>query len=712
MVSHVASSGSRTASIGAVLLCAVMLLSVIAVSGLGWKAAENFRTLATAKAAQAEDRGANQFAAGLFEVLMERLATNNALQGPDPASPEVLQEIARRRGAVAAQFRPGLEALTAREFPGRASGLDALSAALANADLARREADEAVRLPLAQRSAALRQAYVPLLTASVNAALPVWFAASHAAAATDPVLARLAMVKEVGWRLRDTAGFERSNIAAAIVAHEPVAAEKLAINAGVRGRVDLLWDQLGNLAPLSDPSTHAAIRAAAAAARTGYFEGFRTLADETVRAGKASGQYPVAPASFVQTTTGQLGSLLGIMQAAGEASEARAGLLVERAQAELTIAGLALACASLVAAGLAWFVARRVTRPLQRLAAATTRLASGDLDTAMPFHPRLDEVGQLAASLGQLRDGARLAAARQSEAAALRASVEAERKQEQLDLASDVERSLGRIAGLLATTAAALEASADGLAGGADRTAGEAATAAAGATQTRDNVQTVAAATEQMSASVNELTRQVAEAAEIARLAASEADATDGTVQQLAQGAERIGEVVRLIGDIAGRTNLLALNATIEAARAGEAGKGFAVVAAEVKTLATQTARATEEIGRQITDMQAATGQAVTTIRSIGATVDRSSQVATTLAAAVEQQRRATEEIARNVNEAARGTRAMSEGVGRLSEGAVATTATVRELRGATGEVARQGEVLRTEVGELVSRLRGARAAA
>ena len=222
----------------------------------------------------------------------------------------------------------------------------------------------------------------------------------------------------------------------------------------------------------------------------------------------------------------------------------------------------------------------------------------------------------------------------------------------------------------------------------------------------------VATAAEQMAGSVSALSSQVAEAAAIANRTAREVEATDGTVRTLADGAARIGEVVSLIGDIAGRTNLLALNATIEAARAGEAGKGFAVVASEVKTLALQTARATEEIGRQIAEMQAATGLAVTTIRAIGATAGQSSQIATTIAAAVQQQGDATRDMARNVAEAARGTGAVSAGVARVSGGVAQATEALQGLRSTAGEVASQGEALRTQLSELVARLRTSPAAA
>ncbi|MDO9708039.1 methyl-accepting chemotaxis protein [Paracraurococcus lichenis] len=707
------SAATRTSRAGLTirhaLLGAILALTVVIACGLGWQVRNGWQALAAAQAARQADEAANRFAAGLFEVLMERLATNNALQAPGPATSEDLAEIARRRAAVAANFAPGLAVLSIEEFYGRETLLAELRSALERADGFRRRADEAIRLPREQRDEALRRDFIPTITASVNAALNLWFAASHAVAAADPVLARLAVVKELGWRARDTAGFERSNIASAIAAGQPVAADRVAANAAIRSRVDLIWQQIGVLAPEADPATHPALRAAVRAARGEYFEAFRRLADEMVQKGAEApgGRYPMDSTRYVATTTPQLGTLLEVMHAAGRASEARAGEIVDGARTDLaTAAGLLLI--GLAAAGAAaWVVARRVLRPLANLGAETARMAAGDLDTEVSAAGRGDEIGALAAALITLRDGARRARALEAEAEAMRARAEGERRSAQLALAEDVERALGGIAGTLVTAASRLDGTVEDLARGAGATATEAAQAAAGAAQASGNVQTVAAAAEEMAASIGEITRQVAEAAEVARRAAAEAEATDGTVRALAEGAGRIGDVVRLIGDIAGQTNLLALNATIEAARAGEAGKGFAVVASEVKTLAAQTARATEEIGRQITDMQAATGQAVEAIRSIGGTVARSSEIATTIAAAVEEQGAATREIARNVTEAARRTDEVSAGVGRVTASVDGTTAALREFRSGAEAVARQGEALRGELSGLVARLRG-----
>jgi len=366
------------------------------------------------------------------------------------------------------------------------------------------------------------------------------------------------------------------------------------------------------------------------------------------------------------------------------------------------VAAAAALCAAAAAAALGWLTIAAVRRPLRELEAHLAAIAAGDFGRAVET-PSAPEYRRLASLMRATR--ARFAYAAQEREELDRRARE-ERAGAQRAMAEELERTVGGVASTLAAAATELQASTDSLAGTADRTARQATAAAAGATQASANVQTVAASAEEMAASVAEITRQVTEAADVARRAAEEARATDGTVRQLAEGAQKIGEVVRLIGSIAGQTNLLALNATIEAARAGEAGKGFAVVASEVKTLANQTARATEEIGRQIAEMQNATASAVEAIRGIGATVERSSEIAGAIAAAVEEQGAATREIARNVGEAAAGTDAVSAEVGRLTTGVGETTGALGDLRAGADGVTRQGEALRAELGGLVARLR------
>jgi methyl-accepting chemotaxis protein len=277
---------------------------------------------------------------------------------------------------------------------------------------------------------------------------------------------------------------------------------------------------------------------------------------------------------------------------------------------------------------------------------------------------------------------------------------------EKARLADTFENEVGAVVEAVAASAERLQVSARNLSVTAETSGREAAAVSEAGGRAHSDVQSVAAAAEEMAASVTEIARQVGEAAEVASRAVAEARATDTTVQGLSEAASRIGDVVRLIGDIAGQTNLLALNATIEAARAGEAGKGFAVVASEVKSLAGQTAKATEEIAAQIGQMQQATTQAVTAIRGIGTTVERTSQIATAIAAAVEEQGAATQEIARSATQVAEATQTVASRIAAVRSAAEATGGSAGAMRDDSGTLASQAASLREKSGRFLSAVR------
>ncbi|MDJ0388628.1 methyl-accepting chemotaxis protein [Roseomonas sp. E05] len=362
----------------------------------------------------------------------------------------------------------------------------------------------------------------------------------------------------------------------------------------------------------------------------------------------------------------------------------------------------------LLAGPLAWLAAARMARPLTGVARALHRMASGDLAPQPLASSRVPEIRAMLAGLDSFSAAAQRARVLEEEAAAAAREAAARRREATLALARQVEEALGAVAEQLGTSASALDRSSGQLGAAADSAASMADSARAEAGRASEDVQAVATAAEQMAASVNEITRRVAEAAAIARQAAQQAGTTDQTVRILANGAQQIAAVVDLIRDIASRTNLLALNATIEAARAGESGKGFAIVAHEVKQLATQTARATEEIGSQIGAIQAAAGQALQAVDGIGGTAEQNSSIAAGIAAAVEQQSVATQEIARAAAAAASHTRGAAREIEGVAGGAAEAVAAVETVRGASGDVAQQAMALRENLSRLLTKLREA----
>jgi len=371
----------------------------------------------------------------------------------------------------------------------------------------------------------------------------------------------------------------------------------------------------------------------------------------------------------------------------------------------LTIGALVLCGLLCVAAGIA--IVRSVAVPLRLTTAAVDRLATGDLDVVVVGAERADEIGMLARGLDVFKRNATEARQLAGEKAASQAN--RERRSAQLeDLLRGFEAKVSGLVNLLAASSTELEATARSMTSTAHRTNEQANSVASAAEEASSSVQTVASAADELTASIQEISRQVAQSAQITGKAVADAHRTDGIVRALSEGAEKIGQVVGLISDIAGQTNLLALNATIEAARAGDAGKGFAVVASEVKNLATQTSKATGEIGAQISQIQTATKEAVDAIRDIAATINEVSTIAASIASAVEEQGAATAEIARNVQETAHATQLVTTNIGGVSQSASETGAGASQVLSAAGDLSKQSEQLSGEVNAFVASVRAA----
>ncbi|HEY0912851.1 MAG TPA: methyl-accepting chemotaxis protein [Bradyrhizobium sp.] len=350
-----------------------------------------------------------------------------------------------------------------------------------------------------------------------------------------------------------------------------------------------------------------------------------------------------------------------------------------------------------------------IARPMTRLNGALGQMAGGNLDVVIPGADRGDEIGDLAKTVTVIRQNAEQKARDEAAAKISQDQVAAERrKADMIRLADDFEGAVGEIIETVSSASTELEASATTLSATAER-AQTLTTAVAGASEEAStNVQSVASATEEMASSVNEISRQVQESARMAGEAVDQARKTNDRVSELSKAAARIGDVVELINTIAGQTNLLALNATIEAARAGEAGRGFAVVASEVKALAEQTAKATGEIGQQITGIQAATQDSVGAIKEISGTIERLSEISSTIAAAVEQQGAATQEISRNVQQAAQGTQQVSSNITDVQRGASETGSASAQVLAAAQSLSGDSNRLKLEVGKFLNTVRAA----
>ncbi len=394
---------------------------------------------------------------------------------------------------------------------------------------------------------------------------------------------------------------------------------------------------------------------------------------------------------------------------ANRLTEAAMTTAAERIDAATRLGLLAGAAMLLSLLGAALLLMLNIQRPLTRLVAVLERMAAGEIDATIAEARRGDEIGALGRAVESIKTMVARKAAEDLERRQIAdAAAAAARQTAMIEMADGFEAAVGGIVGAVSSSASELQVTAQSMTATATQTAAQSTSVAAAAEEAATNVGTVAAAAEELGASISEIGRQVSGSAQLAQRAVSEADHTTQFVQALGQTSAKIGDMVGLISNIASQTNLLALNATIEAARAGEAGRGFAVVAAEVKELANQTARATDEIARQIGEVRGVTDQTVGAIETITALIREIDVVATSIAAAVEQQGAATQEIVRNVAQASVGTSAVTGNIAGVAQASETTGMAATQVLTSASALSRQSEQLTAEVHRFLATVRAA----
>ncbi|MGY2047212.1 methyl-accepting chemotaxis protein [Methylobacterium sp. JK268] len=526
-----------------------------------------------------------------------------------------------------------------------------------------------------------------------------------AVATADGIAYRMGDLAGSLWDLRDVAGRQAGTLQNFVVAARPVSAGDRQQFTQLDGQVLQVWTRIAATADhvSASPDIKAAVRSVA----QGFWEPFRAL-KSTLVGQFDSGRFPIDGKTYRETVVPMWTLIAQARDAAYDSAIARIADLTGEARAALGFAILATGAAALVAAAAFWIIRARVTKPLAAMTEGMRRIAAGDLAVAIVGAGRRDEIGSMAQAVAVFRAGLERNRQLEAQAAADRQENEAVRRRAMAGLAEEVESSIGAVAQSVSAAATELQATAQQLTGSAQRTSRQSTAVAASAGLASENVAAVAGAVEELGASIAEIGQQVDVSARLAQDAVREAGTTATVVADLAGIASRIGAIVEIISGIAGQTNLLALNATIEAARAGEAGRGFAVVAAEVKSLAGQTARATDDITAQISAIQASMRQAVPAIEGISATIGTIDRTAAAIAAAVQQQSAATRSIVEAVAQAAGGTGAVTESIADVARASEETRDGVDHVLAASSDLAVQAERLRSTMHGFVASMRAA----
>jgi methyl-accepting chemotaxis protein len=684
-------------------IIAVMAACVVTVLALGvWN---SFARLSAAGRMSTIAEASGDVFRAMHNLRTDRSTTFRGLNAETAIQADTETYLRRIRGAEMPAMKSAGELLVNADFPNKTTLIPEFNRLMQKLIALQTESWDQLSKPKASRRDGLAREFqdhvdaVLIMLENVSSSLAA--AVNH----NDPVIDQLLSIKQTAWLMRNTSG-DASVIVSNALASGKITPDLQRTYVKLVGGIEAAWSAL-QLASSGSQLPPALVEALAAAKATYFDPQYLALRDRLIQAVAAGEKGEMSATAWTPLTVDKMATAVVVAERALEEAKNQSSTQWSTARREMILQLILLGAAILLATAAMITVTRRITTPLHRIRDDMLKVAAGESVVDAGYAARQDEIGALAGALETFK--------RQAAEKAHIERHERTRNADALTRQQAVEQHIGTFEiqirdalGALASASDQMSSTSDGMAAVSNQTNARVQDAARASNEASLNVQNVASAAEELSASINDISRQAAHAAGIASRAVNQARQTDDTVQGLAKTANRIGEVVGLINDIASQTNLLALNATIEAARAGEAGRGFAVVASEVKSLASQTAKATEDISEQIADIQKVANEAIDAIKSIGGIIAEVNEVATAIAAAVEEQGAATQEITRSTQQAADGTRNVSDNITGVSAEADAAGAAAQDVRVASETLSDQTRKLGAQVTEFLGNIRAA----